>query len=64
MCMTTFGTLTLAAMLDDPLIRAVMQSDNVSEDEHEALLTRVKHSLEERSPPIMPRTSPMRVEAC
>jgi hypothetical protein len=48
MCTTTFGTLTLAAMLDDPLIRAVMRSDGVSEVDHEALLFRVKDSLADR----------------
>ena len=52
MCMTTFGTLTLAGMLDDPLIQAVMKSDNVSERDFAALLTRVKHSLDERQPPV------------
>ena len=52
MCMTTFGPLTLAGMLDDPLIQAVMKSDNVSEREFAALLTRVKHSLDERHPPV------------
>lgn len=45
MCTTTFGTLTLAALLDDPLIKAVMRSDGVSEVDHEALLFRVKNSL-------------------
>jgi hypothetical protein len=45
MCTTTFSTLTLAAMLTDPLIRAVMRSDGVSEHEHAALLFRVKDTL-------------------
>jgi hypothetical protein len=45
MCTTTFSTLTLAAMLTDPLIRAVMRSDGVSEREHAALLFRVKDTL-------------------
>ena len=48
MCTTTFGTLTLAAMLSDPLIQAVMRSDGVSERDHEALLLRVKDSLDLR----------------
>ena len=48
MCTTTFGTLTLAAMLSDPLIQAMMRSDGVSEREHEALLFRVKDVLAER----------------
>jgi len=49
MCTTTFGTLTLAAMLDDPLIRAVNRSDRVSEDDYAALLFRVKDQLAERA---------------
>jgi hypothetical protein len=36
MCATTFGTLTLAGMLSDPLIKAVMRSDGVSEGDHTA----------------------------
>ena len=48
MCMTTSGTLTLATMLTDPLIRAMMRSDHVSEDDHAALLFRVKDRLAER----------------
>lgn len=48
MCTTTFGTLTLAAMLTDPLIQAVMRSDRVSERDYEALLFRVKDRLAER----------------
>ena len=49
MCTTTFGTLTLAAMLSDPLIHAVMRSDGVSENEHAALLFRVKDTLDDRA---------------
>jgi hypothetical protein len=45
MCTTTFGTLTLAAMLSDPLIQAMMRSDGVSERDHETLLFRVKDVL-------------------
>jgi hypothetical protein len=45
MCTTTFGTLTLANMLSDPLILAMMHSDRVSERDHEALLFRVKDVL-------------------
>lgn len=48
MCMSTFDTLTLATMLSDPLIQAMMQSDGVSERDHEALLFRVKDSLDLR----------------
>lgn len=48
MCTTTFGTLTLAAMLDDPLIQAMMHSDGVSQREHTALLFRVRDTLEGR----------------
>ena len=49
MCMTTFGTLTLANMLSDPLIQAMMHSDHVSERDHEALLFRVKDVLAGRA---------------
>jgi hypothetical protein len=49
MCTTTSGTLTLAAMLSDPLILAMMRSDGVSERDHEALLFRVKDTLDERN---------------
>jgi hypothetical protein len=48
MCTTTFGTLTFAAMLSDPLIQAMMRSDKVSESDHAALLHRVKDTLEVR----------------
>jgi hypothetical protein len=48
MCTTTFGTLTLACMLTDPLIQAVMRSDRVSEDDYAALLFRVKDTLADR----------------
>ncbi len=48
MCTTTFGPLTLAGMLNDPLIHAVMRSDGVSEADYAALLFRVKDSLAER----------------
>ena len=48
MCMSTYDTLTLASMLNDPLIRAMMRSDGVSERDHEALLFRVKDTLESR----------------
>jgi hypothetical protein len=49
MCTTTISTLTLATLLQDPLIQMVMRSDNVSEEDHSELLHRVKHSLTERS---------------
>jgi len=45
MCTTTISTLTLATLLRDPLIQLVMQSDNVSQSDHSALLYRVKDSL-------------------
>ena len=50
MCATTDGTLTLAGMLTDPLIRAVMRSDGISEHELETLLSRMKDRLESREP--------------
>jgi hypothetical protein len=48
MCTTTHGTLTLAGMLNDPLIQAVMRADRVSEGEYAALLFRVKDTLADR----------------
>jgi len=48
MCTTTFDTLTLACMLTDPLIQAMMRSDRVSERDYAALLFRVKDTLVER----------------
>jgi hypothetical protein len=45
MCTTTISTLTLAGLLQDPLIQMVMRSDNVSESDHSELLNRVKDSL-------------------
>jgi hypothetical protein len=50
MCTTTISTLTLAGLLQDPLIRLVMRSDNVSEADHSELLHRVKDSLVARAP--------------
>jgi hypothetical protein len=49
MCTTTISTLTLASMLQDPLILMVMRSDNVSQEDHSELLHRVKDSLIARS---------------
>lgn len=49
MCTTTTGTLTLAGLLQDPLVRMVMRSDNVSEADHSELLHRVQQSLIARS---------------
>ena len=49
MCTTTHGTLTLAAMLRDPLIEAVMRSDGVSPDDFAALMFRVRDSLSVRA---------------
>ena len=45
MCTTTISTLTLASLLQDPLIQMVMRSDNVSASDHSQLLHRVKDSL-------------------
>ncbi len=49
MCATTVSTLTLAMMLQDPLIQLVMRSDNVSQEDHSELLHRVAESLSARS---------------
>jgi hypothetical protein len=49
MCTTTISTLTLAGLLQDPLIQMVMRSDNVSESDHSELLNRVKDSLVARA---------------
>jgi len=49
MCNTTEGTLTLAQLLKDPLVRLVMQSDNVSEKDHSALMFRVQECLMARA---------------
>jgi hypothetical protein len=57
MCTTTSGTLTLASMLSDPLIQAMMRSDRVSEAEHAELLFRVKDHLAGRG---WPTTEPAR----
>ena len=45
MCTMTIRTLNLNAMLQDPLIKLVMRSDNVSEQDHSDLLYRVQQSL-------------------
>jgi hypothetical protein len=45
MCTTTISTLTLAGLLQDPLIQMVMRSDNVSNSDHTELLHRIKESL-------------------
>ena len=49
MCTTTIRTLTLTAMLQDPLIKMVMRSDNVSEKDYSELLFRVKDKLAARA---------------
>ena len=49
MCTTTIRTLTLTAMLQDPLIKMVMRSDNVSEKDYSELLFRVKDTLAARA---------------
>jgi hypothetical protein len=45
MCTTTISTLTLAGLLQDPLIQMMMRSDKVSDTDHSELLHRVKDSL-------------------
>lgn len=54
MCTTTISTLTLAALLEDPLIQLVRRSDNVSEEDHSDLLFRVKNSLIARASVLAP----------
>ena len=49
MCTMTISTLTLAGLLQDPLVQMVMRSDKVSEEDHSELLYRVKDSLTARS---------------
>jgi hypothetical protein len=49
MCTTTISTLTLAGLLQDPLIQMVMRSDNISESAHSELLHRVKDVLVARA---------------
>ena len=63
MCTTTSGTLTLASMLTDPLILAMMRSDRVSADDHAALLFRVKDRLAERAWPVRPTPAAACVDA-
>ena len=53
MCMTTVSTLTLTGMLQDPLIRLVMRSDGVSEQDFSDLLFRTKQTLLARDTAIM-----------
>jgi hypothetical protein len=49
MCTTTISTLTLASLLQDPLIQLMMRSDKVSDTDHSELLHRVKDSLTARA---------------
>jgi hypothetical protein len=49
MCTTTISTLTMANLLQDPLIQLVMRSDNVSDEDHSALLRRVQSVLAARN---------------
>jgi hypothetical protein len=49
MCTTTISTLTLAGLLQDPLIQMVMRSDKVSESDYSAMLHRVQESLVARA---------------
>jgi hypothetical protein len=48
MCTATFGTLTLAGLLSDPLTQAMMRSDGVSQDDFAALLFRMKDTIADR----------------
>ena len=45
MCYMETDTLTLAGLLADPMIRTVMDSDGVSEQEFSSLLFRVRAAL-------------------
>ena len=45
MCAMSDSTLTLTTLLQDPLVRLVMRSDNVSEKDHSDLLFRVRDTL-------------------
>jgi hypothetical protein len=54
MCTTTIRTLTLTALLQDPLVQMMMRSDNVSNDDHSELLYRVKDSLMARAAAAQP----------
>lgn len=45
MCTVTISTLTLAGLLQDPLVQLMMRSDNVSEADHSALMHQVKRAL-------------------
>ena len=58
MCTTTISTLTLTALLRDPLIQMVMRSDNVSEQDHFELLQRVQNSLITRASIPEPTSQP------
>jgi hypothetical protein len=48
MCAMADSTLTLATLLQDPLVQLMMRSDNVSEKDHSELLFRVRDTLRER----------------
>jgi hypothetical protein len=54
MCMTANSTLTLAGLLQDPLIQMMMRSDKVSASDHAELLHRVKNSLIARASAVEP----------
>jgi len=60
MCMTTISTLTLTGMLRDPLIKLVMRSDGVSDEDFSALLYRVKDTMiaQGRMDGCLPRRAP------
>ena len=59
MCTLTSSTLTLAGLLQDPLVQLVMRSDKVSESDHSELLHRVKDTLTART--VSPKPKPLPV---
>ena len=61
MCTITTSTLTLAGLLEDPLVQMVMRSDKVSESDHSDLLHRVKDTLTARTARSEPAALPAAV---
>ncbi|WP_428538514.1 hypothetical protein [Rhodopila sp.] len=61
MCALTSSTLTLAGLLQDPLVQLVMRSDKVSESDHSELLHRVKDTLTARTVAAQPKPLPVAV---
>ena len=49
MCLQTVETLTLTGLLADPLIRMVMDSDGVSEEEMRTLMQHMRDVIAARS---------------